>query len=88
MITNEINLNSETYSSLLHDHGNSKVNEMIHEYINNKNYDKHFGDLVPIITANAINNDLVIIKKHKNGLSYEYINSNQSKNSYKDLYFS
>ena len=83
MITNEINLNSETYSSLLHDHANSKVNEMINEYINNKNYDEHFGDLVPIITANAINNDLVIIKKHKNGLSYEYINSNQSKNSYK-----
>ena len=39
--------------------------------------------LVPIITANAMNNDLVIIKKHKNGLTYEYINSNQSKNSYK-----
>ena len=38
MITNEINLNSETYSSLLHDNGNSKVNEIINEYINNKNY--------------------------------------------------
>ena len=61
LITNEIILNSEKFSSPLHDHGNSKVNEIINEYINNKNYDEHFGDLVPIITANAINNDLVII---------------------------
>ena len=53
MIRNEINLNSETYSSLLHDHGNSKVNEIINQYLNNKNYDAHFGDLVPIITNGA-----------------------------------
>ena len=31
LITNEINLNSEKYSSLLHGHGNSKVNEIINE---------------------------------------------------------
>ena len=53
MIRNEINLNSETYSSLLRDHGNSKVNEIINQYLNNKNYDEHFGDLVPIITNGA-----------------------------------
>ena len=70
----ETNSNNEKYSLLLYDQGETDIEKIITEYINDKNYNEECGVLVPAITADAINNDLVILKEKDDDLCYEFIN--------------
>ena len=75
--------NNEKYSLLICDQGEIDIEKMINAYINGKNYNERCGVLVPIVTANAINNDLVIFKENDDGLCYELITSNECKGTHK-----
>ena len=83
LIKNVMNSNNEKYSLLLYDQGEIDIGKILDEYINDKNYNEQCGVLVPTITANAVNKDLVIFKEKDDGLCYELITSHECKGTQK-----
>ena len=61
-IRNEIMFNSERYINFIDaEDGLAALTDGMNEYISHKRYDTSFGDLVPVVIANAIHVDLVIV---------------------------
>ena len=63
LIRYEVMDNVTDYIPHIDDNSRLKLFTYLNRYINNKVYDTSFGDLVPLIVANAIRMNLVIIDK-------------------------
>ena len=64
-IRNEIIFNSERYINFIDaEAGLAALTDGMNEYISHKRYDTSFGDLVPVVIANAIHVDLVIVSNN------------------------
>ena len=61
--------NYNRYVDFIDGNGRGSLLQGLNEYINNRRYDTSFGDLVPIIVANALSVNLLIIEN--NGSQFE-----------------
>ena len=50
--------NSDRYVDFIDGNGRGSLLQGVNEYVNNRRYDTYFGDLVPIIIANALSVNL------------------------------
>ena len=68
-LSDETMHNSNRYVDFIDGNGRGSLLQGLHEYVNNRRYDTSFGDLVPIIIANALSVSLLIIEN--NGSQFE-----------------
>ena len=59
----ETEQNIDTYGCLFDDRSTTQLRFQMHDYVWNKNYDSRFGDLIPLITANLLNANIMIIEE-------------------------
>lgn len=64
----ETHQNKDAYLPFVNNNCISELRNGLKEYILNKNYDTAFGDLVPLIAANALGINIIIVSKQR---SYE-----------------
>ena len=58
----ETEQNIDTYRCFFDDRSITQLRFQMHDYVWNKNYDSRFGDLIPLITANFLNTNIMIIE--------------------------
>ena len=68
-LSDETMHNSNRYVDFIDGNGRGSLLQGLNEYVNNRRYDTSFGDLVPIIIANALSVSLLIIET--NGSQFE-----------------
>ena len=68
-LSDETMHNSNRYVDFIDGNGRGSLLQGLNEYVNNRRYDTSFGDLVPIIIANALSVSLLIIEN--NGSQFE-----------------
>ena len=59
--------------------GRGSLLQGLNEYVNNKRYDTSFGDLIPIIIANALSVNLLIIENNGSQFKVKLIECQHSK---------
>ena len=59
----ETEQNIDTYICFFDDRSIAQLRFQMHGYVWNKNYDSRFGDLIPLITANFLNTNIMIIEE-------------------------
>ena len=61
LLQRETSLNIDTYSAFMSDIS-VNITELMDEYILHRNYDTRYGDAIPLIMANALKKDILIIE--------------------------
>ena len=61
--------NAEWYKNFIENNSKDTLLRGLHEYIVNKKYDTSFGDLVPIIIANALMVNILIVTLNNNNVT-------------------
>ena len=69
----ETEQNIDTYRCFFDDRSIAQLRFQMHDYVRNKNYDSRFGDLIPLITANLLNTNIMMIKEESGANTLELV---------------
>ena len=67
IIRSETTSNSHIYNSIYRGSSTTQLFAEMELYVNNRIFETLFGDLVPLVVANALNSNVIIINKQVNG---------------------
>ena len=67
LLQRETSLNIDTYSAFMSDIC-VNITDLMDEYILHRNYDTRYGDAIPLIMANALKKDILIIEYSSTGI--------------------
>ena len=69
----ETEQNIDAYRCFFDDRSITQLRFQMHDYVRNTNYDSRFGDLIPLINANLLNTNIMIIKEESGTNTLEMV---------------